>query len=239
MLFLFFATGQLPAQNPGYMGKRFTAGYGIYASPGYFGSGGLTAVNLLHEGFIEAALTKSFSLVLSAKVYKGANKNELDANGYLNGISNVPTGQIDIKERNYAFFLKFYTEGSIAPWGRYFLIGPSLQTFEVSYDPDDITKWPADGYGFGETRQNAMMGDVMFGNGRSRVITNRISIDYGYQVGVWGATSFLLSGDVFGDFFEVPWSLSHSLGTYNVKTGRVRVTEINRFNLYLKVGYLF
>jgi hypothetical protein len=220
------------AQNPGYMGRRFVAGYGIYASPGFYGSGGLSAVNLLHEGFVEYAFKKNASLVLSAKFYKAVNKNEASAYDYQ--FVGKPGGQIDIKARNYAFYMKFYKRHYLAPWGRYLLLGPSLNTFDVSYDPVNTSLWSAGLYGFGEIHQKAMTFDIMFGNGRSRVIANRIVIDYGYKMGVWGMTSF-----VIGDILELLNKGNYTAREYNVKTARQRVNEVNRFNIYFKVGYLF
>jgi hypothetical protein len=225
----------LPAtsQTPGYMGKRFAAGYGVYASPGFYGSGGLTSVNVLHEGFLEFAAKHKFSLGFSFKIYKALNKNETTTFTTYN--SGTPTGQIDLKARNFALYGKFYKRGTLAPWGKYFLLGASVNTFKGSYDPTLMRIPNVNHSKFGDQEERYFTFDVMFGNGRSRIIANRIMIDYGYSVGVWGVTSFL-AGDILG---ALDSRNAVRASDYLETTGKWRINEVNRFNIFLKVGYLF
>lgn len=233
------------AQAPGYMGKRFSAGYGIYASPGFVGTKGLTYVNVLHEGFVEFAAKKKFSVGLSARFYNGLVNNdryytraEALVNNSMINYSGQPGGAVNLKGRNFMLYGKFFKKNYLAPWGKYFILGATLNTFTASYDPDQMyvsnaeyikTTYYSD---FGPEKQSYMKFDVMFGNGRSRIIADRVVLDYGYNINVWGATSLLL------DALEIT-ELNYRASEYIKKTGSIRIREINRFNLFFKVGYLF
>lgn len=234
------------AQAPGYMGKRFSAGYGIYASPGFVGTKGLTYVNVLHEGFIEFAAKKKFSVGLSARFYNGLVNNDryymrgdVFVNNTMISYNGQPSGAVNLKGRNFMLYGKFFKKNYLAPWGKYFILGATLNTFTASYDPDQMYIISTDYYSkttyysdFGPEKQSYMKFDVMFGNGRSRIIADRVVLDYGYNINVWGATSLLL------DALEIS-EVNHKASEYIKKTGSVRIREINRFNLFFKVAYLF
>jgi hypothetical protein len=236
------------SQAPGYMGKRFTAGYGIYAGPGFVGSGGLTPVNLSHEVFVEFAAKKKFSLGLSAKFYNAVTPNSEEAYATLAGFSvyhdlrDNPEGNTLLKGRNYTLYGKFFKRKYLAPWGKYFILGVALNTYTTIYDPDQVyiayenvnSTYPYNRYftDFGPTKQSFIKVDVMFGNGRSRIIADRIALDYGYSINIWSMTS-----NVFNILAEN--SSYSSADDYMGAIGAKRAKGVNAFNLFLKVGYLF
>jgi hypothetical protein len=232
------------SQVPGYMGKRFTAGYGIYASPGYIGSRGLTPVNLLHEVFMEFAAKKKFSVGLSAKFYNAvtpnwqyAMANGVSSNNYQPILGN-PEGNTTVKGLNYMLYGKFFKRKYLAPWGKYFILGLTLNMYTTIYDPNQVymsyqTNTNASGYftEFGPTKQSFTKCDVLFGNGRSRIIADRIVLDYGYVINIWSMTSNVINA-MEDDSYVYADEYIGTMGTQRAK-------GVNAFNVFLKVGYLF
>jgi hypothetical protein len=236
------------SQAPGYMGKRFTAGYGIYGSPGFVGSDGRTPVNVLHEAFVEFAAKKKFSVGLSAKFYNAITPNSTEASTTVFGFNNyqslreTPEGTTRLKGKNYMLYGKFFKRKYLAPWGKYFILGVALNTYTTIYDPDQVyiayqntnsgfndNRYFTD---FGATKQSFMKVDVTFGNGRSRIIADRIALDYGYTINVWSLTSNVIN--VLGESGNYV-----SADDYMKTIGAKRAKGVNAFNLFLKVGYLF
>jgi len=242
------------AQTPGYMGKRFGAGYGAYASPGYIGSAGATPVNIQHEAFVEFVTKKRFSIGLSVKAYKAiyANTryvNVLDNNASSNDqIDKHPSGVTNIRAKNYMLYFKFFGKHYLAPWGRYFIMGATLNTFNSTYDPDHMNVgtesspsysngYTHSGYvsysDFGPAKQSFKKFDVMIGWGRSRIVADRITIDYGFNVNLWAftATVFDAPDDDIGEKILLP---DKYIGTISA----ARIRGVNRFNIFCKIGIL-
>lgn len=244
------------AQAPGYMGKRFSAGYGFYASPGFIGSHGLTKVNMLHEGFIEFAAKKNFSVGGSVRFYNARYSNDryvkitsfdlpIDNSAYdYRQLDDHPSGITNIKGITYTLYGKFFKKKYLAPWGRYFLLGVTLNTYVASYDPDQmyVTFQKSSGNyydpgknfyftDFGPTEQSFKKIDVMIGNGRSRIIANRIILDYGYNINLWAATTAIF------DLNDEP-NNTFNASEYISGVSKVRVRAVNRFNVFIKVGVL-
>lgn len=238
------------AQTPGFMGKRFVAGYGFYASPGYIGSDGETKVNMLHEGFLEFAVMKKLSVGVSGRFYKAvyANKRDVDVlTGYSSTtrqIDNHPSDVTHISARNYAVYLKKYHRNYLAPWGRYVIFGVTLNQFTSSYDPalmgvrvssrymgNESTSIYSD---FGPTKQTYTRFDILFGAGRSRVIGKRITLDYGYNLNLIALATTLF--DAPDDNIFEDDALDED--DYIMRTSAARIRGVNRFNVFLKVGVL-
>lgn len=235
------------SQAPGYMGKRFVAGYGLYANPRLSESGGSPGVNLTHEGFLEFAMKKGVSVGASVRFNNAMYTNTRNVNVYTDNYAqqeNSPNGFTTVKGRNYALYFKFYKRNYVAPWGKYFMLGATLNTFKATYDPDMMYVTLTSNYNhsdkiyysdFGPTTQSGMRFDIMFGNGRSRVIADRIILDYGYTVNLIGMTMAIFdSADT--PLFDAG---SASASNYVESTSAARMRSVNKFNLFLKVGYLF
>ncbi len=256
------------AQVPGYMGKRFVAGYGFYFSPALIGTNGLgasiigtrdgnaetgtIAFNSLHELFAEYTVGKKLSLGLSARIYRSAYDNNrtltvdgsfTDPYGYQQtySASGHPDGLYHIRGVNYLLYGKLYFGKFLAPWGRYFMFGPSLNTYSTNYSPDEM-KILAKGYGnnnvffsdFGPQQQRFVKFDIMAGLGRSRILANRICLDYGFNVNIIALYSTLF--DATGEsLFDSSYPSQYN---YIQKTSPGRVRGVNRFNAFIKVGVL-
>lgn len=242
---LILSTACAFSQTPGYMGKRFVLGYGLYANPRLMPSGGGYGVNLLHEAYLEFAMKKSVSVGFSARFYNGMYTNSrtvtLNNNSYGNQTENHPNGFTNIKGKNYALYFKFYKRNYVAPWGKYVLLGATLNTFKTTYDPDNMYVAGTNYYtgqpyfnDFGPTTQSYSRFDIMFGRGRNRIIANRVTLDYGYTINIIGLSAALFDAEESG-FLDSDYL---TMGNYIEKTSAARVRSINKFNVFLKVGVL-
>lgn len=265
---LFLFSSELFSQlGPGYLGRRFQAGYGFNFSPALLGSngseasilgrgnavGGDMAFNSIHDGFIEFAFKNRTSIGFSCKYYKTTFDNYVDVymntnyNGNNYTLSGYPTGFYTIKGLNYTLYFKFYNKRYVAPWGRYFMLGPSINTYKCFYDPSTMRLVGSDYYNsntpiyvsdFGPQGQQFARGDILFGWGRTRMAGNRITIDYGINFEVF-ALGWTLWDSVGEDPLEIFASSTYITNVnYFERTSKRRVREVNRFNVFIKVGVL-
>jgi hypothetical protein len=266
-------SGILLAQTPGYMGKRLVIGYGFHFSPALFGSnaqgatiigkmdgnasGGEMVFNALHEGYLEYALSKRFSLGISTKFYKttydnheplSVSVNQQDQYGYISPVyyDGNPKGLYYIKGQNYALYGKLFKRGFIAPWGKYMMFGINIKRYTCSYDPAEMKLTTSDHSGyyydnyppitdFGPREQSFTRFDVLFGFGRTRVLYNRITLDYGFNLNLFATVMTLFDVSDYG----LPFSLTRPTNTtYIESTAPWRIRGVNRCNAFLRVGVL-
>ncbi len=158
-------------------------------------------------------------------------------------MSGEPGGITSVRGLNYALYAKLFKKRYLAPWGKYFMIGATLNTYVVSYDPAEMyisyTTFANGAYqigrfsDFGPERQSSVKFDVSFGNGRSRIIADRIILDYGYNINVWAATTLI------DDLMDRDNSSYVRAASYIERLSSKRVRGVNRFHVFFKVGYLF
>lgn len=273
LIILFGNVTPLSSQTPGYMGKRFVAGYGFYFSPAVFGSNGQGssifgrengnatdgefAFNSMHEVFIEAALTKRFALGLSCKFYKTTYDNardlyvsntQVDKYGYNTTVSysGSPDGFYYIHGQNYSLYAKLFNKLYVAPWGRYMMFGINVKKYTCTYDPSEMklrynsysssySNYPAYS-NFGPEKQKFTKFDVLFGLGRTRIIANRVVLDYGFNANMIAFLSTFF--DTVAADNDGVFSANATASNYIKVTSPWRVRGVNRFNVFLKVGVL-
>ena len=235
LFFLFSITTTVSSQAPGYMGKRLTVNYGFYANPalaatisGY----GKSLLNTQHEGSIEYAVGQKVALGFSARFYKSSYYNTRSSEFFGSYVFESPSGMYSINGKNYSFYAKFFKGNYVAPWGTYFLFGLALNTYETTYDPQ-VMKLQRGGafVDFGNPIQSYQAVDIIFGNGKTRILGNRVVVDYGYNINFIAVTSTFLK------FLTENSEINPTV--YIEETSAKRVRGINRFNLFFKVGYLF
>jgi hypothetical protein len=248
-------TSNCICQTPGYMGKKLVAGYGFYASPYFFGPDGEMTLNTLHEGFVDYVFLRNVSVGCSVRYYHTISPNRCHVSGVLSTSLDytvddyqTPGGEIDINGLNYTLYFKIYQSHYSAPWGRYFMIGPTVQTFNATYDLDKmfIYEESINYYGsttsqrkisdFGPTRQTFTRADLMLGFGRCRIISNHLTLDYGCNANVLAVTATIFDVTT-GDDIISPANIP--MGSYIERTASSRVRGANRFNVFIKVGVLF
>jgi hypothetical protein len=244
------------AQSPGYMGKKLVVGYGFYINPALsavaYGFGN-SIFNTQHEFFLEYVTSKKYMIGFSAKLYKSTYNNTaaVDLANLGNGYSgnsypfdNRPSGTYSISARNFQLYAKLFKSNYLAPWGKYFLFGLTLNQYDCEYDPYQMqlslqetaysngisTTQTVIYNNFGPLVQSYQYIDFMVGAGHSRIFANKIVLDYGYNLNAIATALVVL--DAFN--IETP-----DLFSYIKTTSTARVRGINRFNFFVKLGYLF
>ncbi|MES2132943.1 MAG: hypothetical protein V4506_11365 [Bacteroidota bacterium] len=254
LLIALFISCAVRTQTPGYMGKRFALSYGFYFSPAIIGANahgktmvgrdnsksesGTFAFNTQHQLGIEYVLKNHISVGFATTYYR-----TMYDNSYELGSGNIPSGNYNITGINYALYFKFYRKAAIAPYGKYFMIGVTLNTTKSTYDraymkPKIQSSIPFEN-DFGYTTQKYKMPDLVIGWGKNRIIADRVLIDYGINLqllgtlnALFGPESFDLDDNSFG-FHE-----GNYVSNYIHNTSRLRSREVNKFNVFLKVGVL-
>lgn len=261
------------SQSTGYMGKRLLLGYGMHTSPAIMGSNaqnesmigdggtaetGSLAFNLIHEGYLEFSASSKWMICFSARFYKTTYDNHLNFKNYGGNYYNEsyvqyrgssPDGFYNIKGLTYTLYFKYYGSRYVAPWGRYVMFGPTLNTVKTTYDPAIMkvngTFYNTSLYGnnasdtvvtnFGAAEQTYKGVNLMLGFGRSRIIANRITIDYGCNIQLFSLANTLFDLNETG-FFHRQETIDAN--NYIERTVFSRVRGVNRFNVFLKVGVL-
>jgi hypothetical protein len=253
------------------MGKRLLLGYGFHTSPAIFGSNaqnetmignggsaesGSLAFNAIHEGYLEFAASSKWMVCFSARYYKTTFDNNVSFKNddyysqnpsHIDYNNSAPDGFYNIQGLTYSLYFKYYGSRYVAPWGRYVMFGPTLNTVKTTYDPT-ILKAKAeyrDDYNyiykdtlisnFGASVQHYNGLNLMLGFGRSRIIANRITVDYGVNVQFFSVLNTLFDVEKTGIFHRQE---SINADNYIERTVRSRVRGVNRFNVFLKVGIL-
>ena len=215
---------------------------------------GSIVFNAIHEGFLEVAPSSRMMIGFSVRYYKTtydnarAIENPYSYGSSYNGIDYIdqkPNGYYDITGLSYTLYMRYFGTRYVAPWGRYFMFGPVINTVKTVYDPTKMNA-RASSYNnftgmyqeyleknFGATEQTYSGVNLMFGAGRSRLIKNRITLDYGFNshLGSLITVLFDLSGFTYRNS-----DISNT--SYIEKTVKSRVRGVNRFNVFLKVGIL-
>jgi hypothetical protein len=210
---------------------------------------GAPALNILHEGFIEYAVRNRTMIGFSLKYYKTTYDNhgrleasfvETDPYGYsyANTAYGNPTGLYDITAMNFTPYFKFFKKGYLAPWGKYFMIAPVFSSIKTSYDP---AKMKMRGYeskvNFGPEENEFSRMDIFLGFGRTRILADRITLDYGINFSVFGVLS--TPGDLTGEYLLEEIGFAEiTNNNYIARTSKRRVRSINRFNAFVRIGFL-
>lgn len=233
------------------MGKKVIVGYGIYLNPITFGSNaknqslfgnypgssesGHLRFNVTQEVFLEGVVSKKLSLGIAFKHLKTGYDNRARVSEY----SVNPSGYYVINAFTLSAYFKKYMGKYIAPWGSYFIFGPVLTQMRskhdaymnivgrASYMHDTLYT------NFGSDKVPQYRGDVLLGFGKNRILFDRLSVDYGFCIQAFSALLLFeaTSADLIG---STPRSME-----YIERTMKNRVRGANRFNVFLKIGYLF
>lgn len=233
------------SQVPGYMGKRTVIGYGFTFHPalGGFSMGySDNPFNTKHEVFIEHATRKGTMVGANAQFYKYVYNNteyaQPSGSSYYYSDGDHPAGSYEITANNFMFYGKFFHRTYLAPWGRYFMLGIVYTRYTAEYRSSEmfLRTQNSSGYqvtfnNFGPYRQTYQTGDILLGLGRARVVADKIVFDWGYNFQIVSMAKMMLA--VLSEGEPIPMT------EYIEKTSSRRISATNRFNFYLKVGYLF
>lgn len=260
-----FSTFIALAQAPGHLGKRFVLGYGAHFSPAItngnahnktiighlereVGSAetGSFAFNYTHEAYMEVALSTRFMLGFSGKFYKTTYDNAQSIDDYYNynnhyRIDKNVEGYYSIKGTSLCLYGKLYSKRYVAPWGRYIIFGPVINLYRTSYDSTIMFQTLTDSYTydiskfskFGELNQSFTGFNIVYGWGRSRIIAKRVILDYGISMQLFSVMSLFTEQILSSRFSKTVTS-----DNYIEKTSGIRIRGLNRFNAFVKVGFL-
>lgn len=268
-LFLIFTSFlNFYSQSPGFMGKRLSISYGFHASPAIIGATknnetligdiatgpgsaetGVIKFNNLHEISLDFVATSKWLICLNVKYYKTAFDNseicESGSRNSTNYYAGRPEGFYSIRGLSYGLIFKYFGSRYIAPWGRYLMFGPVVNTVKTSYDKNMFIKgiyYPSAGptnfsiTDFGPKNQNFAGFNFMLGWGKSRIFANKIIVDFGASTQLFALLS--IPKDLLGVNFN-QFDKYSPKETYIEETYKKRVRGINRFNIFLKIGYMF
>ena len=212
---------------------------------------GSFAFNYTHEAFMEYALSTRFVLGFSCKFYKTTYDNGLNISNssYYNStnqytINENVEGYYSIKGTSLCLYGKLYNKRYVAPWGRYIIFGPVINLYKTSYDSTIMYQTQTNYYTneiskvskYGELNQSFTGFNIIFGWGRSRIIANRITLDYGINMQLFSVMS-LFTDQLFNSSSS-KFSTKRTSDNYIEKTSGERIRGLNRINAFLKVGFL-
>lgn len=154
-------------------------------------------------------------------------------------------GYYDITGLSYTLYFKYFGSRYVAPWGRYVMFGPVLillkqlqpncYVLKDDYNYNNVSNTIIKDFGDFQQKYNGF--NTMLGWGRSRIIGNRIVIDYGCNTQIlsviMGALNVVLDGAPDDLFKKKTTNLN-----YIENTHKTRVRGINRLDVFLKVGVL-
>lgn len=209
------------AQVSGYMGKRFSIGYSNYFLPSILGPkvNGTSAsdkigINTTHCVNLDYIIKERTSFCLSLQTQKlGVNNVRYYNVEYVDpfGTNNYGSYQynpkpfrfMQLKTYSVGLGFKFFASGSLAPIGKYKKVELLLLFSNLTYPKNAFEDT---GLNDPYTRTNIGTGDYSFSTfaltytmGRSRVLFDRIVLDYGLRFGATPAGFFaFLNSD--GDF---------------------------------------
>lgn len=223
------------SQNPGYMGKHFTLGYGYNVSPSFVGANPNNRFwNQQHAVYIEATTAERWQIGVEARRYKTIYDNKLQ----LSDENVSPENTYSINGLTCLINFKHYKRSYLAPWGPYFVFGPAINIVSSKYDPymyiKSVTVNLRDTLvsDFGLATQRYVWYDFNLGWGQSRIFKNVICLDYGMNFQL--ASMIAIITDSFTGTFQ-----SITRQNYIERTSKIRMHGMSRFNLFIKLGYLF
>ena len=206
---------------------------------------GLPAFNYTHEAYIEYAISSRFMLGFSGKFYSTNYDNAINAS-YVNNnsaynLSDDIQGYYKIHGQSLCLYGKLYGKRYVAPWGRYFIFGPVVNLYNTTYDPKVMfqkavdnntnqTTTPVSNYG--SLNQSFIGFNILFGWGRTRIIADRITLDYGVNMQVLSIPGLLY------DLAQSSNSSNYGNSLYIENTAGARIRGLNRINAFVKVGFL-
>ncbi len=221
LIFFFVLNYTCMSQVSGYMGKRFIIGYSNYfmvASQGLTANASSTdnfsGVNTTHCLNLEYVIKNKTNFCVSvqtlktgvytSKTFSGYTVDEFGDNQYYYySYDPKPFIPMQLQNVNVGLGFKFYKQGMLAPIGKYKKLELLLMFSHLTYDRNAFTYYYNSSTGLngvggtGDYQFNTFA--ITFTMGRSRVLFDKIVLDYGLRLGITPAGIFAyLNSD--GDF---------------------------------------
>jgi hypothetical protein len=229
---------------PGYMGRRLIVGYSNYFFPRFAAPGNPEGiipefpVNLTHCLNIGYVLKKHSILELSLQRSKTgiATITTYDA---LNTYEIYPVSPLAVlKTTNIGLGFKFTDKNKFAPVGKYRKLELILMLCDISFD----TRYRYLKSGGVYTYVNKGTGEISFRAlsaaytlGRSRVLYNRVVLDYGIR---FAASGKLLQSVIGNVFLDDGSGSTYDLESNYIDKAQVRLMYQQLINLHIGIGFL-
>jgi len=221
------------AQVPGFMGKRWHLSYGLNGSPSFANANlqnrFLNTIQELQLGYVTR---EKWELDAVVRSYRTIYDNKETVSG-----RQVVQNYYRIANTSFGLVFKHFKKNYVAPWGAYFMFGPVLNIVTSSYDQymhvvSRVNNHDTLMSDFGPQTQRFYKVDALFGWGQQRILSSHFLIDYGFNCQLLA----LLNDFEFLDFTK---SKTYSRSNYIEETSAKRARGMNRFNVFLKLGFLF
>jgi len=196
------------AQAPGYMGRKFVIGYSTYFFPAGIGPTANTqeegqafsGVNITHCLNLEYTIKNRTNFCVSIQTLKTGiapgvlySSRVYDSGGwnsyyYSYEYNPKPFVPMQLRTFNVGLGFKFFQRGSLSPIGKYKKLELLLLFSKLTYDKNSFLQ-QSDATGFsgpkalGTGENNYQTFAITFTAGRSRVLFNRLVIDFGLRLG--------------------------------------------------------
>ncbi len=218
LLSIIFCTSM--AQIPGYMGKRFSVGYSNYFFPAVIGpklnatskSDGM-GFNTTHCFNLEYTIKARTNFCISYQLQNlGIKTNRYYYQTINDGFSTAtvtyeyapkPYSNMKLKTNSIGLGFKFYSKGTLAPVGKYKKIELLLLFSNLTYPKNSFY---TDYYSqptytsIGNGNYNFSTFAITYTMGKSRVLFDKIVLDYGLRIGALPA-GFIAFLNYDGNFF--------------------------------------
>lgn len=236
-------------QAPGYVGKKTILGFGIHTNPVIYGStannktfsgnksgsaeAGHILFNLTYDLFAERVISTKWLFGNSIKFLRTGYDNRSSVK-----LAGKPTDYYQINALTINPYFKHYFKHAVAPWGGYFLIGPSFNLISTKHDNYMFLQQTIAGHDtlimdFGAKKQKHFNADLLLGVGKNRIFKHKIILDYGFN---FHALSIIRVAEAFDA--ELLGG-NPSTEEYIELTSKSRLRNATCFNLFLRIGYLF
>lgn len=250
------------SQVSGYLGKRLMIGYSNYLAPALYGPGanadassGTIGLNTTHCANLDFVIKTRTVLCLSLQksntgvvpsnlteeIYDGFNTYNFVTYYY----SPKPYKPMQLSSTNIALGFKFFQSGTIAPVGKYKKLELLFMMNKLTYSNTAFQYYDTYNSSAGLTSKKIGKGvytyktlAIAYTMGRSRVLFDRVVLDYGLRIGVVPEPIITF---VLNDFFDDGSSSSTTLlnvGEHYRKDVKGRLFRSQLLNLHIGLSLL-
>ena len=256
------------AQAPGYMGRKFVIGYSNYFFPAGIGPTANTqeegqafsGVNLTHCLNLEYVIKNRTNFCVSIQTLKTGiapgvlySSSTYDYNygnnySYSYEYSPKPFVPMQLRTFNVGLGFKFFQSGSLSPIGKYKKLELLLLFSKLTYNNHSFLKQSSDPNNNGQStpilgpgENNYQTFAITYTAGRSRVLFNRLVIDFGLRLGFLPAgivSAYLQNKQANADRYSSSTTSSFDFDKVMRQETNQRLFRQQLINFHIGLGFL-